>query len=190
MRVKSLISSLLFFCFFINTCHAYATKISANKYSSGVKPSIAQMNNTVVEVHSSRYFNRLWYKVGAIKENKVEWGQSHLYDKGLDAAVAIRGTTVVEVHNSEHYNTLWYRVGIIDPQEKNIMWSKSYKYDRGVFPSISLKDHLNIEVHESENFASLYTKIGSLDDITQTILWKKSSLNIHPSRELPMLISR
>jgi hypothetical protein len=128
--------TLFLLCLGLFSSHALA----ATKYDSGVKSSISRDGDLVVEVHSSAYFNTLWYHVGVIKNGKVKWGKSQQYDDGIKAKVSVKGNTVVEVHESPYFNTLWYRVGTLDRQNKFINWAPSQLFDEGHNPSVALNE--------------------------------------------------
>ncbi|MUG93884.1 hypothetical protein F7734_16310 [Scytonema sp. UIC 10036] len=135
-----------------------------DRYDTGIKPDIALNDgNVVVEVHQSQAANTLWYHVGRVEDDKINWGGSIKYDKGVQPSVAITNDgLVVEVHKSENFDTLYYHVGRVDGDKIN--WGGSHKYDKGVQPSVAItNDGLVVEVHKSENFDTLYYHVGRVD---------------------------
>jgi hypothetical protein len=97
--------------------------VAARQYDQGVTPAVATAGQTVVEVHKSQNNDTLWYHVGTIQGNQINWGPSRQYDHGVTPAVVIAGQIVIEIHQSENNDTLWYHVGTI--QGNQINWSES-----------------------------------------------------------------
>ena len=146
MIIRLLISAFIFLS--LTTSYANTVESVSTKYDSGVNASVAKHGNVVVAVSSSGYYNTLWYKVGLIKDNNIEWGKSYHYDNGLNGSVAIKGNTVVAVHKSKSYDTLWYRVGIIDSNTKTISWGDAQLYDKGQIASVAITEDNLVEVHQ------------------------------------------
>ena len=146
------------------------------KYDDGVQPSVAINNNgLVVEVHKSESHDTLWYRVGKVNGDKIDWEnnkKSIEYDAGVQPSVAITDDgLVVEVHKSQSYGTLWYRVGRV--KSDGTIWvkddqSKSVKYDAGVQPSVAItNDGLVVEVHKSQSHDTLwYRGTGQVNGMT------------------------
>ena len=61
-----LLSLLMLLCTSTSTSYASTSKELASKYSSGVKPSVAKMGKTIVEVHESEYFPSLYTNIGTL----------------------------------------------------------------------------------------------------------------------------
>jgi hypothetical protein len=136
-----------------------------DRYDTGKKPDVALNDgNVVVEVHESQNHKTLWYHVGEVDGDKINWGESIKYDDGKKPSVAITNDgLVVEVHQSEKRDTLWYRVGQVDGGK--IDWGESIEYDDGVQPSVAItNDRLVVEVHKSENHNTLWYRVGQVDD--------------------------
>ncbi|OUL33739.1 DNA/RNA non-specific endonuclease [Nostoc sp. 106C] len=148
-------------------------------YDDGVQPSVAITNDgLVVEVHKSQTYDRLYYRVGKVKGDEIDWGKyennkSIDYDDGVQPSVAITNDgLVVEVHKSQTYDRLYYRVGKVKGDE--IDWgkyenNKSIDYDDGVQPSVAItNDGLVVEVHKSQNHDTLWYQVGRIDNETIT----------------------
>lgn len=75
-----------------------------------------------METHQSENFPTLWYRIGHINGNEIEWNGSYQYDKGQYPKIAVHGNTVTEVHESENFKTLYYRIGTYNPNTYKINW--------------------------------------------------------------------
>lgn len=136
----------------------------ALKYDDGVQTQVAMSGSgTIVEVHKSQAFDKLWYHVGSIDKMNVNWSRSVEYDNGVTPSVAVNSQNrVVEVHKSEWNSGLWYRVGTVTGTQ--IHWGTSRKYDSGVRPRVAMNDAgVVIEVHESEWNSGLWYHVGRLN---------------------------
>ncbi|MCP6760762.1 MAG: hypothetical protein NHB32_18910 [Fischerella sp. CENA71] len=151
----------------------------ADRYDTGVSPSVALNNgNVVVEVHKSQSRDRLFYRVGKVEGDKIDWGKyennkSIDYDDGVQPSVAITNDgLVVEVHKSQSRDRLFYRVGKVEGDTIN--WgkyenNKSIDYDDGIQPSVAItNDGLVVEVHKSQNHDTLWYQVGRIDNETIT----------------------
>jgi hypothetical protein len=151
----------------------------STEYDDGVQPSVAITNDgLVVEVHKSQARDRLFYRVGRVNGDTIDWGKyegnkSDDYDDGVQPSVAITNDgLVVEVHKSQTYDTLFYRVGRVN--DDKIDWgkyegNKSHKYDDGVQPSVAItNDGLVVEVHKSQSHDTLWYQVGRVDNDTIT----------------------
>ncbi|MEH1842371.1 MAG: NUDIX hydrolase [Nostoc sp.] len=147
------------------------------EYDSGVYPSVAMNNNgLVVEVHKSQGNDTLWYRVGRVKGNTIDWENNDKSikienDNGVRPSVSITDDgVVVMVHEKD--NTLWYRVGRV--KNDGTIWvkgdqSKSVKYDNGVQPSVAVtNDGLVVEVHKSQGLKNTlwYRGTGQVNNNT------------------------
>jgi len=88
----------------------------ADRYDAGISPDVAvNATNTVVEVHQSQNASTLWYHVGRVDGDTIDWSGSVRYDDGVNPSVAIANDgLVVEVHQSQNASTLWYHVGRVN----------------------------------------------------------------------------
>ena len=163
-------------------------------------------NNVVVEI--SETGKDLYYRVGDIKEKKLEsvrkssdrdvyysitWRTSSpiKYDDGKYPSVALMDDgTVVEVHYTSGAGTkLWSNVGVII--NETIEWNTSgsgRNYTKGKTPSIAIRsDGTLIEVHKGSNGEEIWFKLGSVDPVKKQINWKGSDIKLiaklarHPS---------
>jgi hypothetical protein len=123
----------------------------SQKYDTGGHPAVAINNNgTVVEVHDSGIgvsTPTLWYRVGQIAGDKIDWKGKAKYDDGFKPDVAIDDNgNVVEVHGVTVGFDLWYHVGTINGGL--IEWGGSHRLADGVDPSIAIgKDKAVLEVY-------------------------------------------
>lgn len=150
-----------------------ANNIPAKQYDSGVTPAVALSENTIVEAHhtSNGFTDTLWYHVGKINNDTIEWGKSYKYDTGLLPAVAFHDNLVVETHVSTT-KKLWYRVGLLNPGDKTIAWGMSQHYDQGFTPSITLVGNTVVVVYERGGFSrTLFYRTGTLDIDNRHIQW-------------------
>lgn len=148
----------------------------SRKYANGgYNPSVAiNKNNVVVEVHetSNIFTNSMYYNVGIVNGEKVDWGEDEKYDSGKQPCVSINDMgVVVEVHKSQSHDTLYYRVGQI--RGKKIDWGDSHKYDDGIAPSVSVNNNgVVVEVHKSEWHDKLWYRVGRIAG--KSISWGNS----------------
>lgn len=146
-KISSVCLSLVLFFYSSNSC-TNSFKDDAKKYDSGVDSRIGRQGDNVVEIHSSGYFNTLWYRTGKIAGNTMEWGPGRSCDTGLNASIAINGNTVVEAHKAADYDLLWYRIGTLDKTAQTITWGDPIMYDAGQYPSIAIYGDMLIATHQ------------------------------------------
>jgi hypothetical protein len=145
----------------------------STEYGVGLEPSVAITDDElVVEVHQSIIHDdgsgQLYYHVGKVKGDTIDWGKSHYYDNGVQPSVAITNDElVVEVHTSQNFNTLYYHVGKVKG-DNTIDWGKSHYYNDGVHPSVAItNDRLVVEVHQSQSHNTLwYRGTGKVNNNT------------------------
>ncbi len=155
----------------------------SHKYDKGITPSVAVNNGgVVVEVHetentAAEQKDRLFYRIGKLSGNKIDWQDSHSYDDGERPSVAITDDDViVEAHKSENYDKLYYRIGKVNGSK--IEWGKhegreSHDYDNGEYPSVAMTESgLVIEVHKSQAHDTLWTQTGQVNGQSITNLDK------------------
>jgi 8-oxo-dGTP pyrophosphatase MutT (NUDIX family) len=135
---------------------------TSTEYGAGLEPSVAITDDElVVEVHQSIIHDegsgQLYYQVGRVKGDTIDWGESHYYDNGVQPSVAITNDgLVVEVHTSQNFNTLYYHVGRVKG-DNTIDWGESHYYNDGVYPSVAItNDGLVVEVHQSQSHNTLW----------------------------------
>lgn len=117
------------------------------RYGSGDNPSVAINNKgIVVEVHDSGGWG-LWYHVGRIRGDSIDWGPSTKYDRGRDPSVALTDDGfVIEVHTDELGAHLWCRVGQINGNA--ISWSRNaFPLGSGRSPSVACSGRFAIQTH-------------------------------------------
>ncbi|OUL29616.1 hypothetical protein BV378_05380, partial [Nostoc sp. RF31YmG] len=121
-------------------------------YDDGIQPSVAVTNDgLVLEVHKSQSHDTLWYHVGKVNGDNVDWGGSVQYDNGVQPSVAITNDgLVVEVHQSQNSKTLWYR-GTGQVNNNTIDgWDdkkKSQNYGDGTSPRVACNGEFAVETH-------------------------------------------
>jgi hypothetical protein len=167
-----------------DTLWYHVGKVEGNKiawresieYDEGIEPSVAITNDGLVvevhQVHQSQNRETLWYHVGRVNGDTIDWGDSIEYDDGIRPSVAITNDgLVVEVHKSENHDKLYYHVGRVNGD--TIEWGESIQYDDGIEPSVAItNDGLVVEVHKSENHHKLYYHVGRVNG--DTIEWGES----------------
>ncbi|WP_242903126.1 DUF6973 domain-containing protein [Actinomadura terrae] len=136
----------------------------AARYDTGTSPAVAlNAGNVLVEVHRSQASNTLWYHVGKVNGDEIDWGGSIEYDQGVTPSVAVTNDgVVVEVHRSQASNTLWYHVGRVNGDR--IDWGGSIEYDQGITPSVAITDDgVVVEVHQSQGANTLWYHVGKVN---------------------------
>ena len=108
-------------------------------YATGIRPSVALDDaGVVVEVHEAPYYDDLWYKLGKVQGNTVEWEGGTKIGRGVSPGVAMNNAgVVVEVHASSR-TAIAYRVGHI--VGKKIVWGQNLQITGGRDPSVALTD--------------------------------------------------
>lgn len=151
----------------------------ALQYDTGVATSVdINSGNVVVEVHQSEWQSTLWYHVGRLNGNTIQWGSSRKYDDGITPTVALNDQgVVVELHKTQNplSSALWYHVGTVNPSDLSIQWSDSHKFDDGNNPSVALNNGgVVVEVHETSNAVNhkMWYHVGRIDG--NTIKWGPS----------------
>ncbi|MEQ9233660.1 glycosyl hydrolase family 18 protein [Coleofasciculus sp. E2-BRE-01] len=100
----------------------------SHQYDNGGAPSIAiNDNKVVVEVHRSERLDdlSLWYHIGKVNGNRIEWGQSKQYAKeGIAPSVAINNNGLVIVVHHDLSGTLYYRIGRVQETKGEIEWTE------------------------------------------------------------------
>jgi hypothetical protein len=132
------------------------------EYSRGVNPSVAITNSgLVVEVHQSQSHDTLWYSVGKVEGDIINWKNNREsykfaipieYDRGVNPSVAITNSgLVVEAHCDGLLpsSTLLCRLGNVE--DNIINWRNTDKdkrrYAYGTYPSVAItNDGLVVEV--------------------------------------------
>lgn len=96
-------------------------------------------DNTVVEVHKSENFDRLFYRVGTLDEQlEISWGPSKRYDSG--ELPGLRFTSSGQQVQERHLRSgkVWVRNGTVDAASKEIKWqANSTQVDVPLFDSIA-----------------------------------------------------
>jgi hypothetical protein len=135
---------------------------NGHAYDTGFNPAVALWGNLAVEVHMGTTGTApLWYRVGNIVNDTVEWyGGSQNYDHGgsnPQIAIAYLKDTyaVVEVHNgASAFGELWYRTGTLDfigSDPPVIHWNQSQPFETsGLNPSVALFGDGTVVVVDNE----------------------------------------
>ncbi|MFA8300843.1 MAG: phosphatidylinositol-specific phospholipase C domain-containing protein [Hyphomicrobiales bacterium] len=141
-----------------------STDVAMNKY------------NRIVEVHKSQGANTIWYRVGNLYRNHINWGSSKQYDTGISPTVAANdNNVVVEIHKSHSWfsSGLWYHVGTL--YSSSVVFGGSHKFDSGSDPCVALNNNnVVVEVHKSQGNYGLWYHVGIVNPTTKTISWGKS----------------
>jgi hypothetical protein len=145
------------------------------QYSHGETPAIGITRlGRVVEVHRAEMSNRLYSRVGDLKEATIIWKQSILYGTGLTPRVAVNNhNVVVEVHKNEATGrTLYYTVGKL--ADDRVDWGqprRTFDYATGIKPSVALNDTgAVVEVHEAPYYNDLWYQLGKVRG--NTVEWE------------------
>jgi hypothetical protein len=109
------------------------------EYATGISPSVAlDDTGVVVEVHEAQYYDDLWYRLGKVQGNTVEWKGGMKIGRGVSPGVAMNNASVVvEVHGSSS-TAIAYRVGHIVGTK--IVWGRNLQITGGRNPSVALTD--------------------------------------------------
>ena len=133
--------------------------------------AVALQDNLLVEVYQKSSSTELWYRVGSVDKDKIEWGQSSSYEKRAHSpALGMVANTVIGIHNNINHD-LFYKIGTLDPVSKAIQWGPSYRYDSGFTPSITTNGNIVIAIHQAQYAVKLYYRMGILDALEKKIIW-------------------
>jgi hypothetical protein len=155
----------------------------SHEYDNGFNPSIAMASCDtssvpscgllVVEAHNAgSSAGPMWYRVGRVNAQTIQWGDSYNYDNGFNPSVGMQpcvvadsscGMTIVEVHNAENTpGPMWYRVGRWT-KGSSITWYNTMQYDQGWNPRVAVSGEYALEVHNAGNTqGSLWYHLGYL----------------------------
>ncbi len=153
----------------------FSLQVEKQKRNYGCFPSIAVNNGgVVVEVCHKMYTRWMLYRVGHLKDRRVNWNISFtpkasktFYGTGSYPRVAINDrNTVVEVHGGDFREKCYYRIGKVAPEKGSITWfaSKSFEKVMGHYPCVALTrtNHV-IVVYQRDIFTkALCYRVGSL----------------------------
>lgn len=145
------------------------------KFDDGYNPSIAiNSSGLVVEMHDSG-MGKLWYWIGQVKGDKIEWIGHEEYDSGVKPSVSLTDDGhVFEMHQAQAIpplfdgTTLWQRYGKVNG--KKIEWldvfgnGVSNYVDDGIVPAIASNGKQAVHTHSSENFPNLHADASLVID--------------------------
>jgi hypothetical protein len=105
------------------------------QFDYGYAPSVSVCNGVAVEVHEGNT-GTLWYSMGAVCGNTVNWGASVQYDNGYNPSVLLCGSAsayLVEVHQATKAaaksSKLWYHVAPYT--SSTVTWNPAIEYGQG-----------------------------------------------------------
>jgi hypothetical protein len=155
----------------------------SHEYGNGFNPSIAiascdtssvpNCGLLVIAAHNAgTSAGAMWYHVGRVNAQTIQWGDSYQYDNGFNPSVGMQpcvvadsscGMTIVEVHNAgDTPSAMWYRVGRWT-KGSSITWYNSMQYDQGWNPKVAVSGQYALEVHSAGNtLGSLWYHLGYL----------------------------
>ncbi|BDD05855.1 hypothetical protein [Aureibacter tunicatorum] len=144
--------------------HQLGLSTELDGYSQRTDIAMNTQNN-IVEAHQSRGGSTIWYHVGKLDQNEINWSESNKYDNGKKPSIDMTNDgKIISVHETSNIFTsdLWYKIGTLNGNR--IDWKSGKKYDKGSTPSITINDNGRIvEVHKSQSNYGLFYKTGTLN---------------------------
>jgi hypothetical protein len=113
----------------------------SKKYDDGREPGVAiNDSGVVVEVHktATRGLNGLYYRVGKVVGDAVEWGDSHKFDDGYVPRVALDNAGRVIIVFGQSGNNVAMRIGAVDGAKIDL--EDEEHLGVGTNPSVALLD--------------------------------------------------
>ena len=147
------------------------------QFDTGDRPSIAVFDDgCVVDIHNGGGNNNLYYRIGNINSNLVNWIGRHgtKYDTGDRPCVTtLNDKRIVEIHHGGD-NNLYYRIGQIKANIISWVGDNGVQYDKGDSPCVAtINDNTIIEVHNGGN--NLYYRIGQITNNAINWIGKKGN---------------
>lgn len=143
-------------------------------FDTGDYPCVAVFDDgCVVDIHNGGGNNNLYYRIGFINNNLVNWVGKHgtQYDTGNHPSIAaLSDRHLVEIHNGGGNNNLYYRIGKVKNNIISWIGNNGVKYDTGDEPSVArINDETIVEVHNGGGNNNLYYRIGKVT--SDAIYW-------------------
>lgn len=153
----------------------------------GCYPTIALNNwSVVVEVNHQMATNWMFYRVGRVVENKIQWGSTSpnnvpkkiFYGSGAYPRVSINDSNIiVEVHKGQYLDRCFCRVGKV--QAEMISWCSSAYFNVGLRPTVAVNNsNIVVAVFQDNVFTKhLNYRVGRISEKME-IDWYKSKQKV------------
>ena len=143
----------------------------------GVEPDVSIIENKIIVVYRSGFWNRLDYRIGVIAQNEIQWhAVTTLPASGVNPSISINGRGyVVEAHQTKLKQICHLHGHIV---HNSIVWHgmASEGAGFGEYPSISLADdECVIEMHKGLLPHRLLQSVGLLRNQLQDYLAEQES---------------
>ncbi|MDP9193891.1 MAG: phosphatidylinositol-specific phospholipase C domain-containing protein [Acidobacteriota bacterium] len=137
------------------------------EYDKGVRPAVALNDaDVVVEVHESQGKKQLWYNLGRVRGNEVDWtGSGHIGAGGAPRVALNNAGVVVEVHESGR-GAIAYRVGHLN---RTKIFGANLRITGGQNPAVALTDDGTVIVTYEFGNRNLCRMVGTVNG--DTIDW-------------------
>ncbi|WP_018753593.1 hypothetical protein [Paenibacillus sanguinis] len=85
---------------------------------NGNDPTVAFVgNDKVIELHTSETTGLIWYNIGEIRGNAIDWVHNYIWDSGSSSKPSVdydaSSNTLIELHKAGTNDALWYNSGKI-----------------------------------------------------------------------------
>ena len=167
--------------------------MKSQKCSSGRRPAIVGINDTLVEVYNGDGNTSLYYNLFKVGDDgqisTISVGRK--YGTGAFPTITAlpSSKTLVEIHTDSSNQNLYYSVGHLEGGKLN--WSKvGVKYDTGANPAMAVAgSNVVVEVHSGPSNNYLYYRVGRLDLSTEGIKWDGSNGHKYDIGGRPLLMT-
>ena len=144
----------------------------------GILPSVSlNIQNTVVEVNHQAGSNWMYYRVGELLEESIQWRsppKKIYFGCGTYPKVALNDkNSVIEVHKGQYLDKCFYRLGKVDLAVKRIVWGNSKCYNYGYYPTIAINnDNVVVTVFQDNLFLkNLNYRVGQISSVSNEVSW-------------------
>lgn len=149
-------------------------------YDTGGSPDVSINNQQfVIEVHTYKADssdNRLYYRVGIVNGERVDWKQAHPVGVfGSTPSIALSDDNQVLLVYEGTGHQLYSKNGTLDTSRFSVEWGSSKPFDTGAWPSVGMEGNFAVQVHNSES-------------LTQHTLWGTACLNIERAKWMEYLL--
>ena len=157
---------------------------------TGHNPCVAiNRDGWVLEVHDSGH-GTLWYWLGRMNGNTIEWYEHAEYESGYCPSVCLTDDNwVLEAHQLPNTLALAQKFGRINGP--HLQWldpygeGRSYRFDDGVRPRVATNGASAIQVHQSESGPGLFANASLVYNHAR---WISDNLAILQNRPLSKLV--
>ena len=145
-------------------------------HTHGKFPSVAiNDNGTVVEVHQPFIISSdMYYQIGAINGDEVDFSEERRVDAGRFPKVAINNDNcVVEVHEGKYRRRIHYNIGVLNNQRTRINWKpKPESICWGRFPAVAMSGNRVVVTNDiAIGWYSTCYRIGTINARQTAIDW-------------------